>query len=337
MTARTQSIAPTPSAWLHEYSGKTVAVTGAAGFLGGRLVHRLATIPCEIVRSARTAPPTLDDETAATVRDVIGDVGERATWDAIVSDADVVFHFAAETGVSTGDNRERDLFSNVVSLRHLLDTCRRLRRRPTVMLAGTVTQAGIPSRLPVDEDAPDRPVTAYDRYKLIAEGELTAAATGGAVSGATLRLANVYGPGGHGRRKDRDILNRMIAAAVRGQPLTVYGAGEYLRDYIFVEDVVDAFLTAAGLPQRVNGRHYVIGSGRGITIRQVFELVAARVELHTGRRVPVVTVEPPVALSAIEQRHFVADSSRFASATGWRAAWSLSDGIDRTIEACRCE
>ena len=330
-------MATTPAPWLHEYRGKSVAVTGAAGFLGGRLVHRLAAVPCQIIRVARSVPPPLEATPAATVREVTGDVGERATWDAIVSDADVVFHFAAATSARAADHGDRALAASVAALGHLVDTCRQLRRRPAVMLAGTVTQTGIPSRLPVDESSPDRPVTAYDEYKLIAEDDLKAAVADGAVTGATLRLANVYGPGGHGRSADRDILNRMIAAAVRGQPLTVYGTGNYLRDYIFVEDVVDAFLMAARHPQRVNGRHYVIGSGRGITIRQAFELVAERVELLTGRRVAVVTPEPPVAVSAIEQRHFVADPSRFSAATGWRATWSLSDGIDRTAEVFACE
>ena len=337
MTAPTPSVAPPPAAWLHQYSGKSVAVTGAAGFLGGRLANRLAGLPCQLVRVARAVLPPLDDRPTATVRDVSGDVGDRATWDAIASDVDVVFHFAAETSLTARDNPARHLAAGAASLGHLLDTCRQRRRRPVVMFAGTVTQAGITARLPVDEDAPDRPVTVYDQHKLIAEDHLKAAAAEGAVSGATLRLANVYGPGGPGRSNGRDVLNRMIAAAVRGQPLTVYGAGEYLRDYIFVDDVVEAFLIAAAQPQRVNGGHYVIGSGCGMTIREVFELVAARVELRTGRRVPVVATEPPVALSAIEQRHFVADPSRFSAATGWRAAWSLRDGIDRTIEACACE
>ncbi len=87
-------------------------------------------------------------------------------------------------------------------------------------------------------------------------------------------------------------------------------------------------------PDRVNGRHFVIGSGRGISIRDAFELIAARVEAadrpaRAGRRRPI----RPAALSAIEQRHFVADPSRFSAATGWRPSWSLTDGIDRTIEA----
>ena len=65
---------------------------------------------------------------------------------------------------------------------------------------------------------------------------------------------------------DRDILNRMIAAAMRGEPLTVYGTGDYVRDYVFVEDVADAFLRAAAHAEKINGRHFIVGSGRGVTI-----------------------------------------------------------------------
>lgn len=295
-------------------AGKIVAVSGAGGFLGGRLLDRLSGVDCRIVRVTR-----------------------RAAWDCVVSEAEIVFHFAAQTSaaVAAGD-ADADFAANVAPLRALLDACARLERRPFVLFAGSVTQAGIPAALPVNEDAPDQPMTVYDRHKLMAEHDLETAAIAGTARGATLRLTNVYGPGTHDGNNDRNVLNRMIAAAVRGEPLTVYGAGDYVRDYIFVEDVVDAFLMAAVHHEQLNGRHYVLGSGRGITIRQAFELIATRVEALTGRRVEVITAEPPSALSAIDQRHFVADSSRFSRATGWRAACGLSDGIDRTIEACLC-
>ena len=322
--------------WLSAYRGKTIAVTGAAGFLGGRLVNRLAPGACRIIRVARSAPPPMVIETAATVTDVAGDVGHRGLWD-LVADADVIFHFAARTSTAAAaDDPERDFHANVAPMRHLLAACRERGVRPMVLFAGTVTQAGTPSRLPVDEDAPDDPRTVYDRHKLMAEANLEAAASQGIVSGATLRLANVYGPGGHGRTRDRDVLNRMIKTAIEGEPLTVFGSGEYLRDYLFVEDVVDAFLMAGAQPEQVNRRHFVVASGRGISIRGAFELVAARVERLTGRRVPVTTTAPTAPPSPIEQRHFVGDPSRFSAATGWRPSWSLTEGIDRTIEVLTC-
>jgi nucleoside-diphosphate-sugar epimerase len=311
-------------------------VTGAAGFLGGRLLTRLAPCDCRIIRVARSAPPPMDVPTAATVTDVTGDVGDRGVWDR-VAEADVIFHFAARTSTAAAaDDPDSDFHANVTPMRHLLAACRQRGVCPIVLFAGTVTQAGIPSRLPVDEDAPDDPLTVYDRHKLIAEDDLKAAASQGIVRGATLRLANVYGPGGHGRRRDRDVLNRMIKTAIEGGPLTVFGTGEYVRDYVFVEDVVDAFLIAAVHPDQVNRRHFVVASGRGISIRAAFELVAARVERLTGRQVAVTTTEPATPWSPIELRHFVGDPSRFSAATGWRPSWSLTKGIDRTIEAFTC-
>lgn len=308
-------------------------MTGAAGFIGGRVVDRLAADGGRIIRVARAALPRIESAAAVEVIDVIGDVTDRAIWDQ-VADADIVFHFAAQTsGSPAADDADASFHANVTPIRHLLAACGQRRRRPIVVFAGTVTEAGIPSRLPVNEDEPDDPITAYDRGKLMAENDLKAAAAQGVVCAATLRLSNVYGPGATGKGHDRDVLNRMIKAALGGEPLTVYGTGEYLRDYVFVEDVADAFLRAAAHAEKINRRHFVVGSGRGVTIRGAFELVAARVESLTGRRVPVVTADAPAALSDIQRRNFVADPSRFSVATGWRPSWSLSDGIDRTIEA----
>lgn len=315
--------------------GKTVAVTGAGGFIGGRLVDRLAAVDCEIVRLTRIPAPS-NARRSARITDVVGDVADRRVWDRLI-DADVIFHFAAQTsGAAAAKNPDADFDANVMPMRHLLAACREYGRRPVVLFAGTVTQMGVPSRLPVNEDAPDAPITTYDRHKLMAEVDLETAALAGSVSGVTLRLSNVYGPGAHARAQDRDVLNRMIAAALQGRALTVYGSGAYLRDYVFIDDVVDAFLMAATRPERVNGRHFVVGSGCGITIREAFELIASRVKQMTGRSVDVTVSESVTALSPLEQRNFVADPSRFSAATGWLPAWSLTGGIDRTIEAYTC-
>ena len=313
--------------------GKTIAVTGAAGFIGGCVVDRLAKDGCRIIRIARTPLPPVGVAAATDVTDLIGDIAERALWDEIAA-ADIVFHFAAETGgTAAAADAAADYQANVTPIRHLLAACRQGGRHPLVLFAGTVTAAGRPKRLPVNEDEPDDPITTYDRHKLMAEGDLKAAVSQGVAYASTLRLSNVYGPGARGVRQDRDILNRMIARAMHGEPITVYGTGEYVRDYVFIEDVVNAFLIAAQYPDRINGCHFIVGSGQGVTIRAAFELVAQRVEAATGRRVPVITAEPPEGLSDIQRRHFVADHARFSSATGWRPCWTLSRGIDRTIEA----
>lgn len=326
--------------WLGRFHDRTVVVTGAGGFLGRRTVARLAGIPCRIVRVARTTQVPLEPPPTATVVDVAGDLRDATIWSRAVRDADIVIHFAAQTSAGTGTaatDRAQDHDANVEPMRQLLQACRQLRRRPTILFAGTVTQAGAPTRLPVGEDVADVPLTVYDEHKLMAERELERSVSEGTVAGATLRLANVYGPGSTDETRGRHVLNRMIRTALRGERLTVFGAGDYMRDYLFVDDAVEAFLMAGAHADRVNGRHYVVGSGNGITIRHAFELVAARVEAFTGRHVRVDTIESERPLTALECRNFVADPSRFVADTGWHPRWSLADGLDRTIETFACE
>jgi nucleoside-diphosphate-sugar epimerase len=187
--------------------------------------------------------------------------------------------------------------------------------------------------LPVSEALPDRPVSTYDLHKLTAETYLKLYARSGTVRGACLRLPNLYGPGPRSSSRDRGILNLMIRRALGGEPLTVYGRGEFIRDYLFVEDAVAAFVEAARRPSAINGEHFVLGSGAGSTIAEALGLVAEVVARRTGRRVRVEHVPPPADLAPIEQRNFVADVRKIYAATGWRPVRSLPEGIERTAEA----
>lgn len=317
-------------------AGKRIVVTGAAGFLGAALVDLLKDVDCRIVRIVRSPAPPLPD-CRARVSDIAGDVRDPSTWRRALEGADVVFHLAAQTSAATAQAAPEDDFdANVAPVVHLLDACRLQGTKPIVLFAGTVTQAGVPLGTPVDESHPDNPPTVYDAHKLIAENHVKYHAKAGHVRGASLRLANVYGPGPRSRGADRGVLNSMVRRAVAGEPLTVYGSGEYLRDYLYVSDAAAAFAAAAGAIEELNGEHWVIGSGEGHTIKEAFSQIAARAAARTGKRVAVEHVEPREPLCALETRNFIADSSRFCAATRWRARCMLHEGIDRTIEACLC-
>ena len=154
----------------------------------------------------------------------------------------------------------------------------------------------------------------------------------GIVHGAALRLANVYGPGPESSRSDRGILNRMIRKALEGKPLTIYGKGDQLRDYVYVEDVAWAFIEAARNIEAINGQHFIIGSGQGYTIAKALKMVADRVALKKGGSVEVRNIDPPSTLLPIEFRNFFADSSQFIQKTNWKPRHSLVQGIDKLIE-----
>jgi nucleoside-diphosphate-sugar epimerase len=316
-----------------DLSGKHILITGGAGYLATNLVALLGDTDCRITRLDREGakfPPVK----ARQIVDATADIRDAGVWKQFLGTADVLFHFAAQTSVYVANKDPMaDLAINFLPMLHLLETCRQQARRLVVLFSGTATECGMPRQLPVDETHPDHPITAYDLHKLMSENYLKYYIGQDLVRGVILRLANVYGPGPRSSNADRGVLNLMVRKAINGEDLPVYGAGEVVRDYVYVRDVAAAFLLAARKIDQVNGRHFVISSGLGHTLLDAITLVADRVELKTGRRSAVKHVDPPADFSAIENRNFVGDSTSFNQATGWQAQVSLADGIDRTIAA----
>jgi UDP-glucose 4-epimerase len=115
--------------------------------------------------------------------------------------------------------------------------------------------------------------------------------------------------------------------AVTGEGLAIYGKGEYVRDFTFVGDVVDAFCRAVASERVRDGSNYVIASGSGCTLVHAFELVVREAARFTGRTVEIRHVPEPPDLHPIERRNFVGDSSLFQELTGWRPQFDLATGI----------
>ncbi len=320
-------------------AGATVLVTGARGFLGSRLCSRLQGVGARVMRlgrarSGESGPPSEPGGSLELTRDV----RDPDLWETLPERPDFVFHLAAQTSVRVADDDPaRDWEANVHPLLRLLEACRGTGWRPGILFAGSVTQVGVTERWPVDETLPDKPTTMYDRHKLLAEGYLEHYARREWARGATLRLPNVYGPGPAAGSHDRGVLNAMMRRAQRGEPLTLYGEGREVRDYLFVDDAVDAFLGAAVHLENVNGEHFVLGTGVGHTVAEAFALVADRAAALTGRRVAVETIAAPAGRAGIEERSFVADASRFRGRTGWRPGTSLAEGVDLTLRSFAAE
>jgi len=323
---------PIDNALLSFFNGKTVLVTGASGYIATNLINSLLHIPCTIVRLSRHGN-LLPLKGMANVIDIVGDIRETDIWQQALENIDIVYHFAGQTNVyEANDCPLSDMMSNVVPMLNLLEVCRGKGINPIIVFSGTSTEVGIPNEIPVNEKQEDVPVTIYDLHKLMAEDYLKYYARQGIVRGTILRLVNIYGPGPKSSSAGRGVMNLMIKRALHGERLTIYGEGEYLRDYLYIEDVVLAFMRAARFIHLLNAKHYVLGSGEGCTIADAINIIADRAALVTKKHVLVEHVDPPAGLSPIEDRMFVADSTAFSQATGWKAHYSLVKGIDKSLE-----
>jgi UDP-glucose 4-epimerase len=311
------------------YANHTVAITGGRGYLASALTAALDKGAGRIVLVSR-------QDLAATpgIESVRADIRTPDCWREIVERADVVFHLAGNTSVyAAAKDPAESLASTVVPLCHLASAARDARRRPRVVYASTATVYGFTEALPVDESRDARPVTTYDLHKLFAEGQLALASRQDVVNGTSLRLANVYGPSpGASAAHDRGVLNRIARLAVDGGALPLFGTGEYVRDYVYIDDVIRAFLLA-GLAEDMAGRSFNVGSGTGVTVREAFHLVADRAHAATGKRPRVHSVPWPENADPIELRHYVADVTALARACGWSPTVALAEGVARLVGA----
>lgn len=302
-----------------------ILITGATGLIGSALAERLLgnkgySLYCQSRGAAKNAT-----EVRWILMDLVHD-----SWGAHnLPNIDVIYHFAGQTSTySARRDQMQDLEANVISFLRLLMHFKQQDCPPFVVLAGTVTQAGLVESHQIDENIKDRPITFYDISKLTAEMYLSQFVKEGWIRGCTLRLANVYGGGKVGQQSDRGVIDKIFRKALNGENLTIYGDGICLRDYIYIDDVVSAFLLASKSAVNTNGQTYCVGTGLGVTLNDAFYKVASLASSITGKKVQCLKVPSPPGLSPIEFRNSVVDSSAFRKATGWAPLYDLDSGLN---------
>jgi UDP-glucose 4-epimerase len=303
-------------------------VTGGAGFIGSALVDRLVDEGHEVVvlddLSSGSVENLADALASGHAEHVEADVA-GSELGTVVAEArpEVVFHLAAQIDVrrSVADP-VADARTNVLGSVALAKAAgdNGVRRLVFAGSGGTAYGEPDPADLPVDEDYPPRPTSPYGVAKRSVEDYLVTFAELYGLETVSLRLGNVYGPrqDPHG---EAGVVAIFCTRLLTDEPVVVYGDGTQTRDYVYVDDVVEAFLAAADGPQVV-GRRLNVGTG---VETSVLDLYATLREV-TGFG-PEPTLAPP---RAGEMQRVGLDVRRAKELLGWRALVEVRTGLERT-------
>ena len=294
-----------------ELNGARVLVTGGSGFIGSRLVAALLDAGAQVVVADKNPHPD------PAVRMIAGDLCDPEVRRAAVAPGlDGIVHLAAMTSVLQSVQDPEGVYRlNVDATAGLLELAREA-GVPRFVFASTNAVTGDVGATPITERAPLRPLTPYGATKAAVEMLLSAYAGAYGMRACALRFANVYGPGM--LHKDSFVPRLMRAAAADGG-VQVYGDGEQLRDYVHVDDVVQAILLA--WRTRRTGP-LIIGSGRSVTVNT---LIAAAREV-TGAAVPVEHVpakpgEMPAVVLDISAARKLGYEPRYDLRSGMATVW----------------
>jgi nucleoside-diphosphate-sugar epimerase len=315
------------------WAGKRVLVTGGMGFIGSALAKRLAGLGTQVTVVDSMIPQYggnlhnlagFEDR----VRINVSDVRDRHSLRYLVRDVDFLFNLAGQTSHQDSmSDPHADLEINCIAQLSILETCREFNPGVKTVFASTRQIYGRPDYLPVDEKHLLRPADVNGVNKMAGEQYHILYNNVYGLRACALRLTNTYGPGMRVRDARQTFLGIWIRLALQGKPFEVWG-GEQLRDFNYVDDVVDAMLLAAA-DDSTNGMIYNLGDSEVVSLRRLAEMLVAA---NGGGEFEVRAF--PEERKRIDIGDYYADFSRF-SALGWQPRVHLEEGLRRTLDFYR--
>ena len=293
-------------------------VLGGNGFIGSHLVAGLLEEGYQVRIYDRS--PNRFHTTPRNAEYVEGELGNHGLIRAAVEGVETVFHFVSTTLPKTSnDDPIYDVRSNLIDTLQLLESCVEAGVRKVVFASSGGTVYGQPQTMPIAEDHPTIPITSYGIVKLAVEKYLGLFDYLHGLDYTVLRISNPYGPyqnpGGQ-----QGAVPVFLYRLRTGQPVTIWGDGSVVRDYLYISDLVEALKLAAETDTKK--KVFNVGSGLGTTLN---ELVAIIAEV-TGERPEV----EYVAGRALDVPANVLDVARVREELGWSATVGLAEGIEHT-------
>lgn len=317
------------------WAGARVLITGGLGFIGSNLAIRLVKAGARVTLVDAMIPAYGGNRfNIRPIRDRVtvnfGDICDRHALDWLVRGQDYVFHLAGQVShVMSMTDPFPDIEYNIKGTLVVLEALRRHNPRAKIIFTGTRGQYGPATHLPVNELAPTNPKAIYEISNLTAEKIIQVYHEIHGIPAVMLRLTNIYGPRAQMKHSQYGVVNWFVRLALDGMPIKVFGDGQIKRDFLYVDDCVNALLRCATC-ERAVGQIFNVGVDRPTTFLQLAETLTA---LCAGSRWEFAPFSPE--RRAQEPGHFYSDITKIRTVVGWEPVTPLEEGLRHTLDYYR--
>jgi len=307
---------------------KKVLITGGLGFIGSNLAKKCLELGADVEIFSSTLEKEINiNDFRSRLKVTLGDITNYGDVKKAVVEKDFIFHLAGQTShLVAMENPYLDIDANLVGTINVLEACRKLNKGAKILGIGTISQVGLTEK-ESEEGLKDDPVEIYSANKLITEKYFQIYNNSYGVKSCFLRLSTVYGQRQRLDNAKRGITNYFIGRLFRGEDITVYGKGDFIREYLHIDDVVDALILAA--VKDVEGV-FVLGGDRMKFIEMASKCVEVFREI-TGKEGKMKFVEFPEYEKKIDAGNNYVNCLKAKEVLGWYPKTRFEQGIKKTI------
>jgi UDP-glucose 4-epimerase len=316
---------------MSSFAQKRVLITGGLGFIGSNLARRLLDLGADV-----TLVDSLIPEYGGNFFNISGienrlhvnisDVRDEHSMRYLVQGHEYIFNLAGQTShLDSMQDPFTDLDINSRAQLSILETCRKYNPDVKIVFASTRQIYGKPDYLPVDENHPIRPVDVNGINKLAGEWYHILYYNIYGIRTCALRLTNTYGPGMRIKDARQTFLGIWIKLLIEGKSFEIW-EGQQLRDFNYVDDAVDAFLTAAEC-EKADGQIFNLGGDDPISLHDLGNML---IEINGSGE--FVTKKFPAERKRIDIGDYYSDYSKIKKELGWTPKIPLREGLVRSLE-----
>lgn len=300
-----------------------ILVLGAMGFIGKSLVSALKS-RYELALYDRNINDNLGVEKHLIYYE--GDFKKEQNWDELLKDVDIVIHLISTTNVNSGTEYiESEITHNIIPTIRLLDAMRRMGVRKMIFVSSGGTVYGLAKGGRITENTPLNPICPYGVQKKTIESYLTLYNYLHGMQNIIMRVGNPYGLGQNVNRM-QGIIPIFIDRILRKEPLTIWGDGNNIRDYIYMDDLIRAF--EAVINYQGKEEIFNVGSGCGYSINEIINIICEELEVKE------LHIEYTKARN-VDVPFNVLDNERIFRETGWKPQIDIYQGIHRLHQQIR--